>query len=407
MTSPATALKLLHPVWRKLPPGLRRQLYATITGHLATPARWTAATPRTPSEPYIVAGPLSAPTGLGQASRLVLAGLIAAGRDVSAVDLGPILMQPATIPVPVLPLPRLGPGTVLLMSQPPTIAHSLAAIGRGLLRDKLRLGLWAWEIDRLPPIWLAERRFVHAVAAPSRFVQTIFETTFNEPVRHVPWPLGAIPAPPRTELARRDIVFGAAMDLGSTVARKNPFATVTAFRGAFTVEGPARLLLKLRDPGSAPQAFARLQELLAQPGAPIDLELGNLGPEGIESWWRRIDVLVSLHRSEGFGLLPAEAMQRGVPVIATDWSATAEFVTRENGWPVEARPVPVRDDTGRYALDGAIWGEPDPGAAVAAMRAAASDRDGVTRKGAQAARTIARAYSTTRFLDALERPVRA
>lgn len=395
-------LARLHPLWRRLPPDLRRGLYGAVTGRLAPDAAWSPRTPTNPREPYLVAGPLSAPTGLGQAGRLVLHALIAAGREVSALDLGPALMQPQTVALPPLPLPRPGPGTLLLMSQPPTVAHSLAAIGRRLLRDKLRVGLWAWEIDRLPPVWLQERRFVHAVAAPSRFTQGLFEAGWGEPVRLTPWPLAACPPPARLGRVHAGVTFGTAMDLGSTLARKNPFAVVAAFRAAFTAQDDVRLLVKLRDPGSAPHAARDLAQACAAPGAPVAIETATLSPAALEAWWAQIDVFVSLHRSEGFGLLPAEAMQRGLPVIATDWSATTDFLDPETGWPVAARRVPARDETGRYALPGATWAEPEPEAAVAALRAAAADPEAARRRGAAAAERIARAFSGAAFLRGLE-----
>ena len=56
------------------------------------------------------------------------------------------------------------------------------------------------------------------------------------------------------------------------------------------------------------------------------------------------DSFVSLHRAEGFGFALAECMYLGKPVIATDWSATAEFINATNGCPVRAGrcPVPLR-----------------------------------------------------------------
>ena len=38
------------------------------------------------------------------------------------------------------------------------------------------------------------------------------------------------------------------------------------------------------------------------------------------------DIVLSLHRSEGFGLVLAEAMLLGKPVVATGWSGNMEFM---------------------------------------------------------------------------------
>lgn len=75
-------------------------------------------------------------------------------------------------------------------------------------------------------------------------------------------------------------------------------------------------------------------------------------------------MLLSLHRSEGFGLVPAEAMLLGVPVMATDWSATAEFIDATSGIPVPYRLVPARDPRGVFEAPGAHWAEADTGYAA-------------------------------------------
>jgi len=42
-----------------------------------------------------------------------------------------------------------------------------------------------------------------------------------------------------------------------------------------------------------------------------------------------MDVYMSLHRAEGFGLILAEAMALGTPVIATNYSANTEFMNSD------------------------------------------------------------------------------
>ncbi len=60
------------------------------------------------------------------------------------------------------------------------------------------------------------------------------------------------------------------------------------------------------------------------------------------------DVVLSLHRSEGFGLLLAQAMLAGKPVIATNWSGNCDFMSEENSFLVPYTLVPVKDPQGIY-----------------------------------------------------------
>ena len=79
------------------------------------------------------------------------------------------------------------------------------------------------------------------------------------------------------------------------------------------------------------------------------------------------DVFVSLHRAEGFGLAVAECMFLGKPVIATDWSATAEYLDERNGAPVRCRMVQLQETHGPYQA-GQTWAEPDVDHAAEWMR---------------------------------------
>ncbi len=84
----------------------------------------------------------------------------------------------------------------------------------------------------------------------------------------------------------------------------------------------------------------------------------------LPGWYAAADVHVSTSRSEGFGLVTAEALACGCPVVATDLPAVREIVTGAAGQlvPVD-RPdqlasalsdhLAARDDRRRAALDGA------------------------------------------------------
>ena len=70
------------------------------------------------------------------------------------------------------------------------------------------------------------------------------------------------------------------------------------------------------------------------------------------------DVFISLHRAEGFGLVPAEAMYLGKPVIATNWSANTEFMNSEIACMVSYDFIELKQDAGPYKKS-TIWADPD------------------------------------------------
>jgi glycosyltransferase involved in cell wall biosynthesis len=114
---------------------------------------------------------------------------------------------------------------------------------------------------------------------------------------------------------------------------------------------------------------------------------------------------MSLHRSEGFGLAVAESMFLGKPVIATDWSATTEFLNETNGCPVRARLVTLEQNHGPYAK-GQIWANPDIDHAAEWMRKLATDSALCARLGVAARSTIEEKFAPpsigTRYRRRLE-----
>lgn len=372
---------MIHTAWRRLPPQLRQSAYRHITEALAPAASLTPAWPEATDPPYIVAGCFGAPTGLGEAARLAVAALERAGLPTYIHDLTALLRQDAVLPPPRLPPMAPGPGTLLAFVQPPNVAYAMRAIGEKRLRGKRRVGCWFWDLAVVPETWRRQIRFVHELSAPSEFLGRAFVGAFGCPVRRLILPV-AVRQPVPLRHAGSVVRFGAAMDLGSTATRKNPAGVLDAWRAAFSASDPVILNLKVRDTAANPAAFAAIAALAEQPGPKITIRSGDLNADEMDRWWDDIDVVVSLHRSEAFGLVVAEAMLRCLPVISTDWSATSEYVDPEVGWPVAASLVRAHDETGRYALAGAEWAEPDQASAINAMRAAAVDAAARARKGA-------------------------
>ena len=99
----------------------------------------------------------------------------------------------------------------------------------------------------------------------------------------------------------------------------------------------------------------------------IVLRDGYVSAEERDSYIAACDCYVSLHRSEGLGLTMAEAMACGKPVIATGYSGNLEFMREHDSLLVPYRLVDVPDTWWAHA-PGAMWAEPDVGAAARMMR---------------------------------------
>jgi glycosyltransferase involved in cell wall biosynthesis len=155
-------------------------------------------------------------------------------------------------------------------------------------------------------------------------------------------------------------------DAASSVTRKNPEGAIEAFRRAFRTDPSARLVLKAQRLAAAPAQKARLEALAAAPN--IEILDATLDDAALDALYDRADVLLSLHRAEGYGLTLAEAMRRGLPVVATDWSGNVDFVSDSVGIPVPWTLVPAEDPQRTYHHPHMRWAEPDLDAAAAALR---------------------------------------
>ena len=88
--------------------------------------------------------------------------------------------------------------------------------------------------------------------------------------------------------------------------------------------------------------------------------IGNLAKAAIEDVVALIaasDCVVSLHRSEGFGLVLAEAMLLGKPVIATAYSGNLDFTTPGNSFLVSYKLQNVGPGNPPYP-EHCLWADP-------------------------------------------------
>lgn len=230
-------------------------------------------------------------------------------------------------------------------------------------RNAWRIGYWAWELPDPPPDWRGCDDSLTEIWTPSRFSRDSLARMMRKPVAVVPHYLPPQPARQRQPGAPFTVLTMA--DSRSSLSRKNPEGAIRAFAAAFGQSDKARLLFKISARDEELQALdERLGGLLRAPNVEIIREF--MSDEALSALYARADVLLSLHRSEGFGLPMLEALARGVPVVATGWSGNMDFTTTDNSILVPFQLVPVQDDASVYR--GSHWAEPDLAAASTALR---------------------------------------
>lgn len=360
-----------------------------------------------PSLPIIVVGTLQTASGLGQSARLSYLALQEAGVPVYGIDLTAELMQPVDLPFAFRDGRSLeGPATLLVHINGPLMPLAMMRLGRAIVGQRFVTGYWAWELPRLAPDWAYGVPFVHSILTPSRFVaDAVAPFAKGRPVEVLHHPVALRSVEPasreRNDPAEtRPFTALTFFNMTSTIARKNPLAAVAAFRRAFGDGEDARLIVKVSNLDAYPAGAARLRDAV-EGASNIEIIDAIMDHEALDALYLKSDALLSLHRAEGFGLPVAEAMLRGLPAIATDWSGSVDFLTDETGMPVPCDLVPVDDPQGVYGGEGMAWAEPDVEAAAEALRRLKEDPDLRVRLGKQAEITARKRFSAAHYGDRL------
>lgn len=253
--------------------------------------------------------------------------------------------------------------------------------GRQLLdHGRTNMTVVNWETEVLPPTWSEVLSLYDVLAAPSAFTAAAVAKATGRRVHVLP---NCVPLQPCRLRKRSDrhFEFLCLFDHHSDFERKNPLAAIRAFQTARRSVPPGvscRLRLKCHV-NTPMELVERLQAAAA--GDPVEIMRQTLPDAGMQQLWDETDCLVSLHRSEGFGLPVAEALARAIPVVASRQGGVLDFVDDRGGLLVDG-PRAVR---GRLASDYSEWSgwiEPDVNCAADALRRVMTHHDEESAKAA-------------------------
>ena len=275
----------------------------------------------------------------------------------------------------------------------PDIVKIVFAKNKDLLdsiRKKYKIAFWAHEMEEFPKNDFLFNMF-DEIWTPSNFVKDAISKVTNKPVFNAKH---AIDAKRKIEILNRDyfklpkdaFLFLSMHCPLSLDSRKNPLGPIKAFKAAFDRNDmQVGLIVKVNSGLDGKLLQQSMQSIISEKEDYNNIYLNNqeLTEQEMYSLLNSSDALVSLHRSEGFGLPPAEALSLGKAVISTDWSATREFLNLSNSLPVNYNLKRIKEISGlcqsantweAAAVDNLFWADPDISHAAELMKKIKDDK---------------------------------
>lgn len=240
--------------------------------------------------------------------------------------------------------------------------------------DKRNISYFAWESSVVHPDWSVCLDFMDMVFVPCDWnVKCLKECGVRPPVYKVPHGV---------DINKFDIIGGAQLDLPGISEdtfvfynifqwnpRKNPETLIRAYFNAFRNNEDVALVLKTyltngseKETNFIAEQIRRIKKDMDLVSYPKLVLIPNLMTESqLLKLHNRCDCLVSLHYSEGWGLVPFDAGLCGNPVIATGATGNMEYMNEENSYPVDYRWGYVRGMSmfNKWYRGDGLWAEPD------------------------------------------------
>ena len=359
-----------------------------------------------------VIGHISGNLGLGVAARQAIAYFNAIGAPVATFDLDPGMGRGGAEHV-VLRGPHdshhtdvaLLPHDINLFVLPPEaiamLVHEVGSVLR--IAERLNATIVFWETPVIPPQWRETLRSMQVVIATSPFIHAAFANTCPGPMLvDADLPLNLPEPAPRSRasfgLPETGTLFLAAFEPHSDPVRKNILGAIEAFKRGSEGHPDAWLIIKVNnaESGNALE-ITKAVEAAASEHPRIMLFKRSLAYTDLIALYKVCDAFISLHRAEGFGLVPFEMMSLGKPVIATAWSGNMAYMDAVSTCLVNYDLIPAQGQISVYrdftGVDPVRWADPNVDEAAMWIDRLAADPALRTRIGTAAKARIQR-YNT-------------
>jgi len=312
---------------------------------------------------------------------------------------------------------------VVICHATPDVWHADGAFGWGRVnpcppRDaRYRVGRTMYETDRLPHAWVERINALHEVWVPSKFAVEQFvssgvhqekvfvvpeavDTKLFDPALHLPLELGEgsrtgtgqSRKSASTQSARSVFRF---LSVFKWEKRKGWEVLLQAYFEEFTAEDAVELIIKTNafhsDSNFEDQiaAFAATLPQARKPLAHHSVLTTSLSLQQLPRLYRAADAFVLPSRGEGWGRPHVEAMSMGLPVIATNWSGSTEFLSTHCALPLGIEGLSAAEG----APPGHLWADPSVSHLRSLMRWAFENPSKAKALGARAREEMVTRFS--------------
>jgi glycosyltransferase involved in cell wall biosynthesis len=223
-----------------------------------------------------------------------------------------------------------------------------------------------WELDRIPHEKLKGLSAYDEIIAPSTFIANTFSNFLGKEIKKIPHPVRIPASTPPNLIRGGTLKIFSFMDFDSHVARKNPQGVLEVFQLAFpNHHDDVELIIKVR--GINDLGARKLLQGYCAKDSRIKIIDKTLSRDAMDILLKECNVYISMHRSEGFGLGPAEALAHEKIVISTDYGGTTDFITKKTGYPLDYKLIPVEANAYLYGQN-QMWADPSVDSAVESLR---------------------------------------
>ena len=332
-------------------------------------------------------GPLAKTSGLGQATRLSADILRETGLKVRAVNFDLDNPSPEGFSSDTM-VENYGPAKVNLLHLNADTIPLAFAYQPDVFSGAYNIGYFFWELTKPAYCHYLSFKLLDEIWVSTDYgVQIYRKEAGRTPVTNVGMCYEETPNITREasrEFVERCFRFNAshfvclvAFDSFSFIQRKNPLGVLFAFQKAFKDVPEARLVIKTQnrhnvfDPVQI-EIWDRIETIIASDSR-IVLQNETLSYNDLLKLKAGSDLYISLHKSEGWGFGMVEAMNLGVPVVATAYSGNMDYCTDEFVWLVDYEIEEPKQEDYIFVRPGAEWALPNIDDAARQLRAAFND----------------------------------